>query len=316
MIFSFISCKSYYKMTSEFKVSEGVPLPSEWKRGGHAGGVVEGYPMISGGNNWTDDKSSKVWFKNSLVLKDGKWIEGPDLPIPLSYSVYASNSNTLFIAGGTSDGVSMSKDVYYIKKTDKDAKWNTLPRLPEGISFGAGVIVKDNFYIVCGTNGIEKLNTVWCLDLKNEKKGWKKCSSVPGLPRMMPAISTYGKYLYLIGGLADGKELNPLNDVFRYDTENDQWHNMGILQLKGYAWVSQQIDNDLILITGRADGTIHKGVWLIKLIDMSITQIASLVVPSTTAPLVEISKKTWWLVGGEPDANRNRTDKVSIINLF
>lgn len=310
-----MGCNDYKMISKKVNISEGIPLLNELKRGGHVGGVVDGSVLIAGGNKWTEDKSLKVWFKDGLVFKDDSWVEGPSLPVPLSYSMYANYKNSLYIAGGTSDGITMSRDVYYIKSINKGAEWISLPQLPEGIAFGAGAIVKDNFYIIGGTNGVEKLNTVWMLDLRKSEMGWVQRSSMPGSPRVMAAISIQNNDLYVIGGLGDGKELNPLNDVFRYDTEQDQWYQQGVLPLKGYAWVAQFIGHNRMLITGRADGTIHNGVWIIDLDNMSMTRIASLCAPSTTAPLVKVSKDTWWLIGGEPDANKNRTEKVSIIKF-
>ena len=37
--------------------------------------------------------------------------------------------------------------------------------------------------------------------------------------------------------------------------------------------------------------------------------------PSTTAPLIRVTEKKWMLIAGEPDANKNRTEKVNVITF-
>jgi hypothetical protein len=88
------------------------------------------------------------------------------------------------------------------------------------------------------------------------------------------------------------------------------------LPYQGYAWTCKAVDERHILITGRADGTIHKQIWIYDVEDLSITEVGELVIQSATAPLIRVSHDTWWLVGGEPDSNKNRTDKVSIIKII
>jgi N-acetylneuraminic acid mutarotase len=297
-------------------VTEGVPLPDGWARGGHAGGMVDGIVVVAGGNNWSKDKTTKYWLKNSVLFKDGSWIPGPEMPGPLAYAMYAYDKSGLYVAGGTSDGTSVSADVYRLSSLKKGNGWESLPLLPEALNNGAGAILNGRFYVACGSAGTKKTNRMWYLNL-NKKTGtnWTECKPLPGAGRMFPSLVACGKYLYLLGGLAETSPLTPLNDFYRYDPAANEWTKLKDLPFKGYAWVSQPVDDRNIIITGRADGTIHKGIWIIDTEDVSVREAGSLVIASTTAPLIRIGEKQWWLIGGEPDANKNRTEKVNVIRL-
>jgi len=296
-------------------ISQGPPLPREWARGGHAGGIVNGSVVVAGGTEWSKDKTTKYWLKNSAVFLDERWVKGPDLPKPLAYSMYAHDSSGLYIAGGTVDGNSMSADVYVLNSLKEGEGWKSLPQLPEEISSGAGAILNGKFYVTCGSFGTENTNRMWVLDIHDPGSNWHECQPVPGVVRVFPSLVTCKKYLYLIGGLEKTSPLKPLQDIYRYHPDKDEWIRLKDLPIKGYAWVSQPIDNNNLIITGRADGSIHKGIWIIDLRDMSMKKVGNLESPSTTAPLVNISENQWWLIGGEPDTNKNRTEKVSVINL-
>lgn len=296
-------------------VTEGIPLPVEWSRGGHAAGKVKGVIVAAGGTNWSKDKTTKYWLKNSAIFRDGRWIPGPDLPKPIAYSMYAHDNSGLYIAGGTSDGVSSLSSIYYLRSMDETSNWEPLPDLPVAVSNGAGAILKGKFYVTCGSIDIEKTNKMWVLDIRKPGSKWSECQPLPGIGRMFPSLVACGKYLYLLGGLSETSPLTPLNDIYRYDPAKNEWIRMKDLPIKGYAWVSQPVDSKHLILTGRADGSIHKGIWIIDLGDISVNEAGTLITPSTTAPLVSISKKQWWLIGGEPDANKNRTEKVNVIIL-
>ncbi len=296
-------------------VTVGTPLPQEWARGGHVAGIVDGSVVVAGGNNWSKDKTAKYWLKNSAIFRDGKWVQGPDLPKPLAYSMYAHDRSGLFVAGGTGDGTSVSGDVYHLNSLKEGAEWKSLSRLPEAIGYGAGAILNNKFYIACGSLGTAKTNRMWVLDIKNTGGKWCECQSLPGDERMFPSLVACGRYLYLLGGLAEISPLKPLKDIYRYDPDKNEWIRLPDLPMTGYAWVSQPIDDNHLIITGRADGTVHKDIWIIDLVDLSMKQIGNLISPAATSPLIKIAKKQWWLIGGEPDGNKNRTEKVSVIHL-
>lgn len=296
-------------------VTEGVSLPVDWARGGHSGGIMNGQIIVAGGTNWSKDKTTKYWLKNTVVFRNGKWVEGPGLPKPLAYAVYGCNNSGFYLAGGTSDGKLGSKEVYWLTNLNKKAEWKTLPNLPEAVVFGAGAVFNDKFYVTCGSVNDQSRNSMWCLDMNHIENGWKECKSVPGVGRVLPAFVVCGKYLYLVGGLKEFSPLEPLNDLYRYCPANDEWKRLKDLPQKGYGWVSQPIDNNHILLTGRADGIVHDGIWIVNLKNSSMEKVGHLVTPSATAPLIKVTDEYFWLIGGEPDSNKNRTEKVSIIEI-
>ena len=305
-------------MTNSFScsVTRGIPLPKEEDRGGHVGGIVENTIIVSGGNRWSEDKTQKFFLKSTLIFENQQWIEGPSLPLPMAYSMFSCDDTGLYVAGGTSDGVSMLKDVYVLRSLQKGATWERLPDLPEAIGFGAGVILMGKFYVAGGLlNNGEKTSRMWALDLNNVESGWSESKSIPGVPRYLHAMTVSGDFAYVIGGLAEGTPLTPLNEVFAFNYKENNWSKQNDLSLKGYAWTAQPIDNKHILLTGRADGQIHSDIWVVELNSMKMKKIGSLFIQSTTSPLIKVEDDQWWVVGGEPDSNKNRTKETSIINI-
>lgn len=297
-------------------VSKGEPIPKDSGRAGHVGGFIEEKPIIFGGTRFNENKIQKYYLNNSLFFAGNQWVEGPFLPVPLAYSMYAYDNSGIYVAGGTSDGTSMLTDVYRLVSIQKGSKWEKLPDLPEAVGFGAGAIIDGKFYISGGTlNNGEKTNRMWRLDLKEIESGWTESKPIPGTPRNLHALTACGECLFLIGGLADSSILTPLDDLYKFDYKRNSWERLDNLPCKGYAWVAQPIDNTHILITGRADGQIHKDIRILDLETMSMNKIGNLKTSSTTAPLIKLSDNEWWLVSGEPDANKNRTDIVNVIKL-
>ena len=107
-------------------------------RGGHAGGIIDDHIIVTGGTNWSKDKTTKYWLKNTGLYQNGQWLEGPGLPKPLAYSAFGCNDTGLYLAGGTGDGEIGSKEVYWLNALNKESKWKSLPDLPEAVIFGAG----------------------------------------------------------------------------------------------------------------------------------------------------------------------------------
>jgi N-acetylneuraminic acid mutarotase len=303
--------------TYDCSVVKGVSLPINEDRGGHAGGVVDGKIIIVGGNRWSEDKGTKFFLSDALIFDDHTWVKGPELPEPIANPMFGSDSSGLYIAGGTSDGVVMSEKVFVLRSISTRSRWERLPDLPEGVGLGAGAIVNGSFYVSGGTlNNGKRTNKMWALTLSDPEAGWRECEPIPGVERMLHAFVGSGESLYVLGGLAETSPLTPLNDMYRYDYLSGKWEILADLPEKGYAWVAQPIDEANVLITGKADGQIHSGVWMLDLETSQMETVGDLVIQSTTAPLIHVSRNEWWLVGGEPDSKKNRTREVSIIKLI
>jgi hypothetical protein len=124
----------------------------------------------------------------------------------------------------------------------------------------------------------------------------------------------------LFGGLILTKgdpHMTVLGDAYRYEPENDHWERLCDLPFSGYAWSAAAVDDHHVLLAGRAseDANISKSVWLVNVDTMSTTLLGEAVVPTCCAALVQVDVAEWWLVGGEPDAKRSRTPKITAISL-
>ena len=113
--------------------------------------------------------------------------------------------------------------------------------------------------------------------------------------------------------MSSWEPLTPLRDAYRYDPDVDNWTRLLDLPWAGYGWNTCAFDEHRLLMAGKADGQIHRDVWLIDTRDMSARKIGESVIQTTVAPLIRAKDDEWWLVGGEPDSKKTRTNKVTII---
>lgn len=128
---------------------------------------------------------------------------------------------------------------------------------PARSSFGV-TTVNDRVYIVGGHQGKEHtypessfLGSVEYYDLKT--KAWKKAA-----PRNKPShgfeVVTYGKYIYAFGGFAYSPDHKPrwrsLDEIERYDTEQDKWEIIGHMPRKRSSYVIGEANGKAYLIGG------------------------------------------------------------------
>jgi hypothetical protein len=156
---------------------------------------------------------------------------------------------------------------------------------------------------------------VLSLDVNSAGAKWRELAVLPGPGRMYPALVACGKSVYLLGGMrvVPQQGMEVFSDAYRYDPKSDKWERLPDLPARGYCWVASPIDDANVLIAGRADGAIHDEVWRVSVSDMRVQSVGNTVIQTTCAPLLRVSDDTWWLVGGEPNSNKTRTEKVSII---
>lgn len=299
-------------------ISEGPALPAG--RGNHAGGVVGGQVVIAGGTMWSADRKTKHWLSDALIFGDGKWSDAPPLPHAVSEPMFAYDDSGFYVAGGRRGAGETNDGVYRLSEVDGNLAWATLPKLPMTWTAGAGGIIDGRFVVTCGSvDNNAPTNQTWSLDLSGDGKAtWKKRKPLPGPPRMYPAMAACGKFLYLFGGMRPTEEqgkpgMEVFKDAYRYDAKDDVWERLPDLPARGYCWAAAAIDDQAVLLTGRADGAIHDDVWRVNLSDMSVRNAGRLVIQSTCAPLVPVGANRWWLVGGEPDGLKTRTEKVTVI---
>lgn len=294
---------------------EGTSLPIP--RAGHAAGIVGGKPFIVGGNNWSTDRKIKNWLCDTYVFDHNSWQNGAMLPSAIADMMYASDETGLYICGG-SDGTRKLNSTYLFQSPYTIP--TALAPLPLATDCGGAAMLNGMLYVVCGATDSGLTNRVWRLDTKTQKETWKECTSLPGAAREFPAVATCGNYVYVLGGVilqTEQPTMTVLQDTYRYDPVNDRWEKLSDLPCGGYAWSATAVNDTHMLVTGRAyeNSNVSNNIWLVNTDNMSIQNIGKLRIQACAAPLVKVGLKTWWYIGGEPDATRNRTSQVSVISL-
>ena len=71
------------------------------------------------------------------------------------------------------------------------------------------------------------------------------------------------------------------------------------------------------MLTGRAAeiGKVSDEILLVDLSTLNVRPIGRLMIPGCCMPAIPVAPRTWWLPGGEPDTNRSRSDRTSIVKL-
>lgn len=292
-----------------FAVTRGVSLPKSM--GGQAAGLVDGVPVVTGGNDWVAGPK-KVWRNTTYVFRNGRWSEGPELPRALAHPAFAHDQNGFYVAGG-SDSDHQFADVFRLASLGPSTRWEKLTPLPVAVSSAAGACLQRRFYVVSGETGGDMTRRMWSLDVREPGASWKPCRDVPGTPRTLAALVAVGKHLYLLGGVSNWTPLTPMAECLRYDPAADTWERMKDLPFSGYAWSASPVDGAHVLLAGCADGRIRPDIWLLNLEKVSASKVGNAILQTTTAPLLRIGDHEWWLLGGEPDSNRHRTPIVTRI---
>lgn len=112
--------------------------------------------------------------------------------------------------------------------------WVNVPKaaahIPEGRDHAAGAVIEDTFYILGGRNrGQHNVrDTVFALDLKNLKKGWKTKHGRLPTARGGLAAGTIGRLVYTFGGEGNPAEGSQgvFNETEVYDTKTDSWKRL------------------------------------------------------------------------------------------
>ena len=299
------------------KITEGAALPAG--RASHAGGTVGGRVVVAGGTRWNEERTVKTWLDETLVFAGGQWQPGPPLPHPVSEPMFASDGRSLIVAGGQRAADQFNDGVYRLSGDGDSLRWETLRPLPHKLTGGAGTLVGDTFYVACGATEDGKLtNRLWSLATTKPGAEWTERKPLPAEPRRYPAlVAGSDGALYLLGGMQppaeSGGAMTVFDDLYRYDPASDEWTRLPNLATGGYCWGAAAVGQDRLLVTGRADGVIHDDVWLVNLKEGCVRNVGRTVIQSACAPLVRVDEQTWWLIGGEPDAKKTRTPRVSVI---
>ncbi|MEX0643523.1 MAG: kelch repeat-containing protein [Pirellulales bacterium] len=300
------------------EVTEAPGLPSP--RGSHAGAMLEGQVIVvASGSAWSEDRTEKKWLTDTLLFQAGEWKAGPPLPHPAVEAAYATDGKRLYIVGGFVSADAPSSDVFALSLDNEHRlQIESLPAFPAKHVGGAAAVFDGRLYVAGGYADGQVTDRVWMLDLRKTDSKWLEQSRIPAEPRAYSALVAAGGKLYLLGGMTvDGDIMRVFKDVFLYDPGANIWKRYGELPTAGYCWAATPIDGDerTLLVGGRADGAIHDDLWLVNLSDLSVRGVGRSAITTTCAPLVRINPKTFWLIGGEPDANKTRTQRVTQIRL-
>lgn len=284
---------------------------------GQAGGMVGGAVVVAGGTFWTEHRTVKNWSDRCFISNGNGWQEGPKLPIGLTEMMYADDGAALYLAGGRVSANGFNDKLYRLSDSGPTGRWEAISTLPVPFSSGKGAILDGWFYAAAGLINEVPNARMWKLNLRDAGAKWSECSPLPGVGRAYPAFTACANRLYLLGGLQFGDDdtFDVYRDAYEYDPSADRWKRLRDLPAAGYCWSAVPVSEDQLLIAGRADGGIFKDIWLLKLSDMSVRHAGETVIQTMYAPMVKVKEKTWWLMGGEPDANKSRSPDVSVITL-
>jgi hypothetical protein len=225
----------------------------------------------------------------------------------------------LYVAGGK-DGVATRDDAYRVVRRKGAWEIERLPSLPAKISGGAAAMLGGVLYVAAGQDAEGRpADCAFSLNTRHPASGWKSLASVPPPARAYPALAACGGRIYLLGGVVVESPERPVRqtfkDAFCYDPRTDEWTRLADPPTGGQGWVADVVDDHHLLVAGRGDTGIYSDVWLLDTRDSTVRGVGDLVVPSFGSPLVPVSAGCWWFIGGEPDANRSRTPRVSVIRF-
>lgn len=314
-----------------FEITEAPSLPLGMA--GHAGGVVQGFPIVAGGSRWDGEGEAKTKRRlhESFVLRHDRWEPGPPLPGSVSEVAYASDGTGLYIAGGT-NGSQALREVWHLSSVEPGATWRGLTPLPEVIEAASGAILNETFYVCGGLSEGKPSARLWGLNLKDARPEWRRLADLPAAGRCCSACLPVNGRLFLFGGFEYppfSERAQIFGDAYCYTPASNQdgesadkagpgaWEKIAGLDFPGYAWSAIPIDNRQILFAGRVStlSQVTDQVWLLDLVTLATSPAGHLPYPTCCVPAIALPSGVWLLPGGEPDTNRNRTDRVSRITL-
>lgn len=232
---------------------QGVPLPEAR----HHLGMVSNEQYLYGIGGFVGVKG-KAWQLQKSVHRmtpNGKeWIPGPDLPVVMGESVYASLNNSIHVIGGKTREISTGRGTDTTKhfKLVDDAHWEeAAPATVARNSAGAAVLDGRIFVIGGRASGNNAGNKQFSEVYDPTVDRWEKIRPLPVASAGLSAVAVKGKIL-VSGGEAFGpggnwKTGKAFNQVWSYDPGTDQWqevlampqarHGHGTVMLAGKVYV-------------------------------------------------------------------------------
>lgn len=301
----------------EITITTGPSMPIS--AAGHAGGLVDGVPVIAGGSTWSDDKQTKRWLHEVFLLRNGEWVRGPDLPHPLADPAYAHDEKGMYLAGGV-EGKAPVRSAWMLSSVAADAKWTPLPPLPIAVDGPSGAIVGNHFYVVGGFMGNAASNRLFSLDLGKPAQPWRELAPLPGAARAFATLTAVDGNLYVFGGFNSPpyqKDVVVYSDAYRYEPAANRWTPLKDISFPGYGWTGIALPAQRVLLVGRVPeiSRTSADLWIVDLKTSQITRAGELPSATCCLPAIQWKRDSWLLPGGEPDTNRTRSKTTFVLRV-
>nr|WP_267963925.1 YjhT family mutarotase [Testudinibacter sp. TR-2022] len=135
------------------------------------------------------------------------------------------------------------------------------PDLPQPIKQGGGALIGDMMYIGLGTAG----NKFYRLSLQTteSKAKWQPIADFPAGDRIQPIVAVLDQQLYVFGGQQTNEQgvRQFVNDVHRYDPQQDRWVRLNTEAPRGLAGGAAVSYHDKIYLLGGANLSLLNAYW-------------------------------------------------------
>ncbi|MGN6505189.1 MAG: Kelch repeat-containing protein [Tepidisphaeraceae bacterium] len=221
------------------------------------GGFVGGKLYTFGG--FTDSS-----FKPSSALyiydpATNHWSTGASLPIGLTHPGVATDSTSIYFAGGypgngPSGYQTFSTTAVYRYNVSSNT-YTALPNLP--IARGAGSMAKlgNSLYFMGGDDSSRNdVTTMWALDLTNLGAGWVTKASIPAPRNHAGAVVLNGSMYLVAGQTGQDAALVTHPSLYRYNASSDTWTTLANLP-SGRSHVTDAtfaFDNKIVVLGGQS----------------------------------------------------------------
>jgi len=223
--------------------------------------------IVAGGANFPCDdplapSAEKKLYRGIYAADDSQpltWRRIGSLPVPMAYGASAmTGRGPVFI--GT------DKSVWLL---NADGTLTDLPEMPVAIDNAAAAAIGDAVYVCGGNVDGKPSNALYSLDLTTGE--WRKLRSMPGNPRVQPAMAACMGRLWLWGGFAgkhDGKDATLETSGLCYDPRKNKWTPLPAptdadgneISLGGGCAVALSADDRIV-----ASGGVNKDIFLAAL---------------------------------------------------
>ncbi len=247
-------------------------------------GIADGHILKAGGCNFpvnpmaTDSKKKFYQAIYEIIPDDTgnlKFEKTGMLPLAMAYGASVSTPDGLAIIGGTTAEKSLSTAYIINVDNDNKAEVTSLPTLPVSIDNTVATWLDGKIYVAGGNVDGVPSNVLFCLDMKNLAKGWKRLADFPGNPRVQPvmaaSVNAKGQpRLYLWGGFAgkgDKRNASLETDGLEYNPANGKWRRIDGPKTESGEEISTAGGTASTLPDGRIilTGGVHKDIFLAAL---------------------------------------------------